>query len=68
MHFMRHNSVVNDTRHGLIHFPHLPMQAIDAASQASAKPQPSRIHDSTTVPPMKTKTITAFVDHLRNFL
>ena len=27
LHFMRHNSVVIDTTHGLIHFPHLTIQA-----------------------------------------
>ena len=27
LHYMRHNSVVNDTTHCLIHFPHLTMQA-----------------------------------------
>ena len=37
LHFMRHNSVVTDTTHGLIHFPHLTMQVKDAFSQTSAK-------------------------------
>ena len=60
---MRHNSVVIDTTHGLIHFPHLTMQAKNAAVEASAKPQVVLIQDNTTVPPMTTKTITAFVDH-----
>ena len=63
LHFMEHNSVVIDTTHGLIHFPHLTMQVKKASSQASAKPQPVLIHDSTTKPQMTTKTITAFVDH-----
>ena len=62
--FMRHNSVVIDTTHGLIHFPHLTMQAKGASSGASAKPQAVLFHDSITVPPMTTKAITAFVDHL----
>ena len=35
LHFMRHNSVVIDTTHGLIHFPHLTMQAKNAAIEAS---------------------------------
>ena len=61
---MRHNSVVNDTTHGLIHFPHLTMQAKNAAIEASAKPKLVFIQDNTTVPPMTTKTITAFVDHI----
>ena len=63
LHFMKHNSVVIDTAHGLIHFPHLTMQVKSASSQASAKPQPVLIHDSITIPQMTTKTITAFVDH-----
>ena len=62
-HFMKHNSVVIDTTHGLIHFPHLTMQVKSASSQASAKPQRVLIHDSITIPQMTTKTITAFVDH-----
>ena len=60
--FMRHNSVVIDTTHGLIHFPHLKMQAKIAAIEISTKPQPFLIQDNTTVPPMTTKTITAFFD------
>ena len=63
LHFMKHNSVVIDTTHGLIHFPHLTMQVKSASSQASAKPQPVRIYESITIPQMTTKTITAFVDH-----
>ena len=63
LHFMRHNSVVIDTTHGLIHFPHLTMQAKNAAIEASAKPHSVLIQDNTTVPPMTTKTITAFVDN-----
>ena len=60
---MRHNSVVIDSRHGLIHFPHLTIQAKNAVIEASAKPQPVLIQDNTTVPPMTMKTITACVDH-----
>ena len=63
LHFMKHNSVVIDTTHGLIHFPHLTMQVKSASSQASVKPQPVLIHDNITMPQMTTKTITAFVDH-----
>ena len=63
LHFMRHNSVVIDTTHGLIHFPHLTMPAKKTAIETTAKPQPVLIQDNTTVPPMTTKTITAFVDH-----
>ena len=63
LHFMKHNSVVIYTTHGLIHFPHLTMQVKSASSRGSAKPQPVFIHDSITRPQMTTKTITAFVDH-----
>ena len=64
LHFMKHNSVVIDTTHGLIHFPHLTMQVKSALSQTSAKPQLVFIHDNKTKPQLTTKTITAFVDHL----
>ena len=64
LHFIRHNSVVMDTTHGLIHFPHLTMQIKSALSQTSAKQQTVQIHDSITKPQMTTRTITAFVDHL----
>ena len=64
LHFMKHNNVVIDTTHGLIHFQHLAMQVKNALSQTSAKPQPVLIHDNITIPQMTTKTITAFVDHL----
>ena len=63
LHFMRHNSVVIDISHGLIHSSHLTIQAKNAAIETSAKPQPVLIQDSTIVPPMKTKTITAYVHH-----
>ena len=63
LHFMRHNCVVIDTTHGLIHFPHLTMQVKSALNQTSVKPQAVLIHDNTTIPQMTTKTITAFVDH-----
>ena len=64
LHFVRHNSVVIDTTHGLIHFPHLTMRVKSALNQTSAKPQVVLIHDSITIPQMTTKTITAFFDHL----
>ena len=64
LHFMKHNSVVIDTTHGLIHFPHLTMQVKSALSQASAKPQLVLIYDSITIQQMTTKTITAYVDHV----
>ena len=37
-HFLRHNSVVIDTTHGLIHFRQLTMQVKSALSQTIAKP------------------------------
>ena len=64
LHFMRHNSVVIDTTHGLIHFLHLTMQVKSASSQARVKPPAVLIHDSITLPQMTTKTITEFVDHI----
>ena len=64
LYFMRHNSVVIDTTHGLIHFPHLTMQVKSALSQISAKPQAVLIRNNITIPQMTTKTITAFVDHV----
>ena len=64
LHFMRHNSVVIDTTHGLIHFPHLTMQVKSALSQTSSKSQAVLIHDNIAITQMTTKTITAFVDHV----
>ena len=63
LHFMRHNSVVIDTTHGLIHFPHLTMQAKNAFCDASAQPQIVLSHNSIRVPPMTTKTFKEFVLH-----
>ena len=62
--FMRHNSVVIDTTHGVIHFPHLTLQVKGALTQTSAKPQAVFIHYSITIQLQTTKTITAFVDHV----
>ena len=64
LHFMRHNSVVIDTTHGLIHFPHLTMQVKSTLNQTNTKPQAVLIHDNITIPQMTTKTITEFVDHV----
>ena len=63
LHFMRNNSVVIDTTHGLIQFPHLTMQVKTSPSEATTKPQPVITEDALTIPRMTTKTITAFVDH-----
>ena len=63
MHFMRNNSVVIDTTHGLIHFPHLTMPVETASSETTTKPQPVITDETLTIPPTTTKTITAFIDH-----
>ena len=62
--FMKHNSVVIDTTHGLIHFPHLTMQVKSALNQTSAKPQAVLIHGSIIIAQMTIKTITDLVDLL----
>ena len=62
LHFLRKNSVVIDTTHDLIHFPHLTMQ-IKSTLEMSAKPQAVLTDDVLTIPPSTTKIVTAFVDH-----
>ena len=57
-HFLRNNSVVIHTTHGLIHFPHLSMQVKNASSETTTKPQPVITDDALTIPPM-TRTIKA---------
>ena len=63
LHFIRKNSVVIDTTHGLILFPHLTMHVKTASIERGAKPQPFITDDTLTIPPRTTKTLTAFVDH-----
>ena len=63
LHFMRNNSVVIDTTHGLIHFPHLTMQVKTTSSETTTKPQPVITDEALTIPPTTTMTITAFIDH-----
>ena len=63
LHFMRNNSVVIDTTHGLIHFPHLTMQVKTASSETTTEPQPPITDETLTIPPTTTKTITASIDH-----
>ena len=63
LHFMTNNSVVIDTTHGLIHFPHLRMQVKTTSSETTTKPQPVITEEALTTPPTTTKTITAFIDH-----
>ena len=60
---MRNNSVVVDTTHGLIHFPHLTMQVKTASNETTTKTQPVITDEALTIPPTTTKTITAFIDH-----
>ena len=63
LHFMRNNSVVIDTTHGLIHFPHLTMQVKTTSSETTNKPQTVITDEALTIPPTTTKTITDFIDH-----
>ena len=63
LHFMRNNSVVIDTTHGLIHFPHLTMQVKTTSSEIPTKPQPVIMDEALTKPPVTTKTVTALIDH-----
>ena len=63
LHFMRNNSVVIDTTHGLIHFPHLTMQVKTASSETTTKPQSVITGEALTISSKTKKTITAFFDH-----
>ena len=63
LHFIRNNSVVIDTTHGLKHYPHLTMQFKTAASETSAKLQSVPTDDTQTKPPRTLEKITASVDH-----
>ena len=62
LHFMRNNSVLIDTTHGLIQFPYLTIQ-VKSTSGMSEKLQIVIIGDALTIPPKTTKLLTAFVDH-----
>ena len=55
LHFMRNNSVVIDTTHGLIHFPHLTMHVKTASSETTTKPQPVIMDADLTIPPTTTQ-------------
>ena len=63
LHFMRNNSVVIDTTHGLIHFPHLTMQVKSTSNETTTKLQPVIMDADLTIPPATTKKITALIDH-----
>ena len=60
--FMRNNSDIIDTTHGLIQIRHLRMQTRNASSETAAKRQHVITDDALTIPPSTTKTITTFVD------
>ena len=62
--FIGKNNVVLDTRHGLIHFPHLTIQIKIAPSETTAKSQSVICVDILAKPPRTTKTITALVERL----
>ena len=59
---IRHSSVVIDITHRPIHFSHIKMQVKSAASESSALPQAALTDNALRLPPLTTKTITAFVD------
>ena len=63
LHFIRNNSVVIVTTHGLIPFPHLTMQVKTTSSETTTKPQPVTTEEALTIPPTTTKTITVFIHH-----
>ena len=63
LHFVRNNSVVIDTPHGLIQFPHLTTKVRIGSSETTVNPQPVLTNDALTIPPRTTKTITASVRH-----
>ena len=63
LHFMKNNSVVIDTTHGLIHFPHWTMQVKTASSETTTKTQAVMTDEALTIPSTTTKTITAFIDN-----
>ena len=67
LHYMRNNSVVIDTTHGLIYFPHLTMQVKTSSSETPTKPQPVIIDQALTLPSATAKTVTAFIDHPSNW-
>ena len=54
LHFMRNNSVVIDTTHGVIHVPHLTMQVKTASSETTTKPQPVITDKALAIPPTTT--------------
>ena len=67
LHFMRHNSVILDIPHGLLHFPHLSMQAKTTDEVKTMKPQAVIIPEDITIPSMTTKTINAHTNFSSQF-
>ena len=63
LYFMKNKSVFIDTTHGLIHLPHLTLQVKTASSETATKTQSFITDDALTIPPITTKTNTAFVYH-----
>ena len=63
LHFLRNNSVIIDTTHGLIDFPYLTMQVKTTSSETTTKPQPVITDEALIIPPTTTKTVIAFIDH-----
>ena len=63
LHFMSNNSVVIDTTHGLLQFPHMTMQFQNASTEKTAKHQLAITDDALMKPLRTTKTVTAFVKH-----
>ena len=64
LHFKRHNMVVIDTTHGLLHFGHLTMQVKSAASKLSVKPQVVLSDDALTISLTTPEMIRGYKDHL----
>ena len=71
---MRHNSVVIETTHGLVHFPHLTMQVKCTAIELSAKTQAVLIDYALTIPPTTIlatfgrKSLFSILHHTREIL
>ena len=57
LHFLRTNSVVIDTTHGLVQFSHLKMQVKTASSKTDAKHQPVFTDEALTISPRTGKTL-----------
>ena len=55
LHFMRNNSVVIDTTHGLIHFPHLTMQVKTTSNETTTKPEPVITDEALIIPQRRQK-------------